>query len=409
LQVVIDSLGRCRFRGARVSVLLLIGVLGLLAACRSAPEGLTPEQVRTRLREELRPVALKNCTLARVGSPNDGGYLLCENLVDGVGSTYSYGSGAEDDFSCELSKHHQLPVQHYDCSGSERPSCDGATFTLHNSCAGAASQTVDGRLFDTLENQISANGDAGKRLFVTMDSEGDEWGALAAAPDAVLERIDQLPVEFHGVNEARFLEIMLRLKQHFHLVNVNFNNYSCTPDAAPLPGWAYQVLLVNKRIGVLDAGAPVPAPRSELNAPDAALTPDCQLLTEQDAARERAVREALFAELQPVTLRNCTLARVGSAHDGGYLMCGNLLEGSGAAYSYGIGPKDDWGCSVSTEHKVTTRQYDCFDPSRPVCDGGRFVFHNECIGASREQRLWRKFDTLANQISATATPGNDCS
>ena len=46
----------------------------------------------------------------------------------------------------------------------------------------------------------------------------------------------------------------------------------------------------------------------------------------------RQQREQLFRELQPVSLKNCTLTRVGSANDGGYLMCANLFENAEAAY-----------------------------------------------------------------------------
>ena len=53
--------------------------------------------------------------------------------------------------------------------------------------------------------------------------------------------------------------MLRKLKRNFYLVNLHFNNWSCTPKAAPLPAWAYQVLWVNKRIGVLDPAAPVPA------------------------------------------------------------------------------------------------------------------------------------------------------
>ena len=60
-------------------------------------------------------------------------------------------------------------------------------------------------------------------------------------------------------------------------------------------------------------------------------------------AAERKLREAILAELQPVTLKNCTLKRFGSANDGGYLMCDNLIEPVNAAYSYGVGRNDDWG------------------------------------------------------------------
>ena len=44
------------------------------------------------------------------------------------------------------------------------------------------------------------------------------------------------------------------------------------------------------------------------------------------SAAERKLREAILAELQPVALKNCTLKRFGSANDGGYLMCENLIE-----------------------------------------------------------------------------------
>ena len=69
-------------------------------------------------------------------------------------------------------------------------------------------------------------------------------------------------------------------------------------------------------------------------------------------AAGRKLREAILAELQPVALKNCTFERFGSANDGGYLMCENLIEPLDAAYSYGVGPNDDWGCDVSRRYHV---------------------------------------------------------
>src|SRR5438477_11601115 len=97
-------------------------------------------------------------------------------------------------------------------------------------------------------------------------------------------------------------------------------------------------------------------------------------------AAGRELREAILGELQPVALKNCTLKRFGSPNDGGYLMCENLIEPLDAAYSYGVGRNDDWGCEVSRRYHVPVHQYDCFDPARPICDDGTFVFHNECVG-----------------------------
>src|ERR1041385_993719 len=114
-------------------------------------------------------------------------------------------------------------------------------------------------------------------------------------------------------------------------------------------------------------------------------------------ARGRRLREAILAELQPVALKNCTLKRFGSANDGGYLMCENLIEPLDAGYSYGVGSNDDWGCEVSCRYHVPVYEYDCFDPARPTCKGGTFVFHNECVGDHTGNRGPHFFDTLENQ------------
>src|ERR1700692_730339 len=111
-------------------------------------------------------------------------------------------------------------------------------------------------------------------------------------------------------------------------------------------------------------------------------------------AAGRKLREAILAELQPVALKNCTFKRFGSANDGGYVMCENLIEPLDAAYSYGVGPNDDWGCEVSRRYHVRVHQYDCFDPARPTCNGGTFDFHNECVGDRTGYRESRFFDTL---------------
>src|SRR5256886_3501417 len=120
-------------------------------------------------------------------------------------------------------------------------------------------------------------------------------------------------------------------------------------------------------------------------------------------AAARRLREAILAELQPVVLKNCTLKRFGSANDGGYLMCENLIEPLDAAYSYGVGSNDDWGCELSRRYHVPVHQYDCFDPARPTCDDGTFVFHNECVGNRSGYTGSHVFDTMENQIDRKST------
>lgn len=110
-------------------------------------------------------------------------------------------------------------------------------------------------------------------------------------------------------------------------------------------------------------------------------------------------RQALFDLLQPVALANCELERFGEAHDGGYLMCGNLLGGVRSGYSYGIGGYDQWGCDISAKLDVTVHQYDCFNTEQPSCFRGETVFHAECVGATRETVDGRVFDTIASHFT----------
>jgi hypothetical protein len=225
---------------------------------------------------ELRPVALKNCAMRRFGSPNDGGYLMCENLLGGVASAYSYGIGPSDAWGCDVSDRYNLTVHQYDCFSPPSARCPNGRSVFHDECIGPKRETIDSRLFDTLTAQLSKNGDAGKRLVVKMDIEGAELASLMATSDAVLDRIDQLAMEIHGTDQF-FLAMVRRLKRTFYLVHLHYNNYACSIlKSSPLPASAYQVLFVNRRIGVLDPTS-TPTLPNPLDAPDHARGQDCQV------------------------------------------------------------------------------------------------------------------------------------
>lgn len=206
---------------------------------------------------------------------------MCENLIEALDAAYSYGVGPNDDWACEVSRRYHMPVHQYDCFDPARPTCNGGTFVFHDECVGDRASKRGSHFFDTLENQIKKNGDAGRRLIIKMDIEGAEWDSLLAAPDDLLASIPQITMEMHGFDNPKIVEVLRKLKRNFYLVNLHFNNWSCTPKAAPLPAWAYQTHWVNKRIGVLDPAARVPAPMSSLNAPDSPTWPDCQLRTQR--------------------------------------------------------------------------------------------------------------------------------
>ena len=257
--------------------LAIVAALFQLQRMRTAPEPVPtdPYQIRRVLLREIQPVKLANCELKRFGEANDGGYLLCGNLLRAAKSGYSYGISGYDGWGCEVSRTLGIPVHQYDCFDLKRPLCDGGNTIFHGECIGAAARVQEGRPFDTLANHIAKNGDSEKRLVMKMDVEGAEWDSFITAPDDVLRRIDQLEVEFHGFDQARYITAVRRLKRFFHVAHLHWNNYSCVADQHPFPAWAYEVLFVNKKIAVLDPDGRVELPHA-LDAPNAPGRADCQ-------------------------------------------------------------------------------------------------------------------------------------
>jgi hypothetical protein len=251
-------------------------------APRTSLEELQASQVASRegvmrymLYDALKPVALANCEFARFGEAHDGGYTMCGNLLDSVGAGYSYGISNYDKWGCDIASRLDVTVHQYDCFDTRQPACPTGKTVFHPECVSAEPFTEEGRPFDTLASQVRRNGDEARRLVVKMDVEGAEWDSLLFAPDEVLAAIDQLVLEMHGVTEAKYAAAVQRLNQFFHVANVHFNNFTCQGGIEPFPAWAYEVLFVNKRIGVLGPSGAVPtAPAGDApNNPDLV---DCQ-------------------------------------------------------------------------------------------------------------------------------------
>ncbi len=245
-------------------------------------QALFEREQRRLLFDLLQPVALANCRLERFGEPNDGGYLMCGNLLTAVESGYSYGISGYDKWGCDISSTLRVPVHQYDCFNLTEPSCPGGKTVFHPECVAATAATIEGRPFDSIQNQFRKNGDATKRIVLKIDVEGAEWDSLLSAPDDVLQRIDQMAVEFHWemdssrwIQQERYIRLVQRLKQFFEIAHIHFNNASCVGELEPFPSWAYEVLFVSKRVAVI-APAGKAGGLHPLDAPNNPLFEDCQ-------------------------------------------------------------------------------------------------------------------------------------
>ena len=291
-----------RRRSIAAGVLVIVAILGVVVRNqvkvyrgRQARAALVQErhpvvqqsievvQQRQALFDLLQPVALSNCELERFGEANDGGYLMCGNLLGGVQSGYSYGIAGYDKWGCDISTRLDFPVHQYDCFDTTRTSCFFGETVFHEECVGDRPATIEGRLFDSVRNQVARNGDSAKRIVLKIDVEGAEWDSFLSMPDETLAQIDQMAVEFHWSEDEHFrwaqadqyLPVVQRLKQFFEVAHIHFNNASCVGDLAPFPSFAYEVLWVSKRLAVV---GPSGSGRGlhPLDARNNASLPDCQ-------------------------------------------------------------------------------------------------------------------------------------
>jgi hypothetical protein len=115
-----------------------------------------------------------------------------------------------------------------------------------------------------------------------IDVEGAEWDSLLSTPDEVLQRVDQMAVEFHWelehsrrIQQERYTRLVRRLKQFFEIAHLHFNNASCLEGLEPFPTWAYEVLFVSKRLAVVDPSRQAVG-LHRLDAPNNPAFEDCQ-------------------------------------------------------------------------------------------------------------------------------------
>ena len=112
---------------------------------------------------------------------------------------------------------------------------------------------------------------------IKIDVEGAEWDSFLATPDSVFRRIDQLIVEFHGVEDERVqLPAIEKLKRHFVFAHIHYNNGGCKSGIDPFPSWVFEALLVNRRLAKTDGSPAARGPLANLDAPNGRDMPDCQ-------------------------------------------------------------------------------------------------------------------------------------
>lgn len=162
----------------------------------------------------------------RVGAPNDGGYVMVDDL-DGQEDKIAYSFGINNDVSWDTDmadKGYEIYMYDHtiDCLPEERNA-------FHFFKKGIADYSRNEEKLETLECIILQNGHQNKQhMILKMDVEGAEWDFLNNVRYETLDQFDQIVLELHymldtnGINTKE--SALKRLNRSHRLAHIHANN-----------------------------------------------------------------------------------------------------------------------------------------------------------------------------------------
>lgn len=235
--------------------------------------GTSTRKVRDVLRL-LRPLTASRYRKIRVGSKNDGGYIMLDEF-SGVERALSLGVERNDDWDASLAER-GIQVYQYDDSIDFAP-------TQHPLMRFEKLRIVSGR--DATEKGITLTTilSEERRYILKMDIENAEWECLAATPADLIGRCSQLIVEFHNLrclSEISFrntaFTVFSKIAASHWPIHIHANN--CSPmfmvEGVPIPD-VIEVTFVSKSL--YEAEASTETFPTELDAPNDAKRADYYL------------------------------------------------------------------------------------------------------------------------------------
>lgn len=164
--------------------------------------------------------------LRRIGRANDGGYLIPELAMQVADVVIGYGIANDISFEESTTAIYGKPSYGFDCA------CP-VIQPKHKDCHFIPSCVVNNNSikpfpsYATFDQHLNMVGATGKKLFVKMDIEGNEYDTL---PDILQHafNITGIVLEIHFMESAQIaqaLHLLQMLDKDFLLVHVHGNNY----------------------------------------------------------------------------------------------------------------------------------------------------------------------------------------
>lgn len=181
-------------------------------------EKTTPVDRLNDLAIKLWPVKTR-FPLIRIGSENDGGYLI-PNDLNGITACFSPGVDINSSFEKELLKREGIPSHLADYSVDGPPQGFTAKSFLKKYLG-----AFDDDIYITLDNWVSDNTQlkVSEDLLLQMDIEGGEYTTVLRASDETLKKFRIIIIEIHDVEAWAQKNFFAIVESFFHKLLMNFN------------------------------------------------------------------------------------------------------------------------------------------------------------------------------------------
>ena len=210
-------------------------------------------------------------TRIRLGSPNDGGYVLLDEIAARSKALYTYGVDDDVRFELDFVKRYPETNAHLFDHTVESISVkdDNIFFTREGISKWPGDET------NTLEHHLASNGDLDTPKTLKMDIEWNEWDVFENMPADVLDSFDQIlcefhlvPIEYNGSHTefftgyhkdvyakmnwdlfARYSRILRKIQSYYYIYHVHINNSLPLADVlgAKVPQLV-EVSMVNRKL-----------------------------------------------------------------------------------------------------------------------------------------------------------------
>ncbi|MEJ0092984.1 MAG: hypothetical protein WDN46_06035 [Methylocella sp.] len=189
-----------------------------------------------RLARLFEPMRVKGLNKIRVGSSNDGGYVMLDDFRD-VGGAISMGVETNIDWDLAIAAR-GLIVRQFDHTVDHALSADPLI-----QFAPLKVSAIDEPGSITMDQAIEDLGmQPNEAAICKIDIEGDEWPVFEAAEIERLARCSQIICELHNFSAAadpvwleRALKVMTKLRSRFDVFHVHANNWDDFTTFANVP------------------------------------------------------------------------------------------------------------------------------------------------------------------------------